>query len=87
MRRKRDRAPPSKSGAGLRWIQQRFGDRSLVFHRQAEDFHFFNRPRCRFAGSSDDEIGQGAALDIRRPFEQRMNIRRVAALRGGIFSS
>jgi len=52
------------------WMDQGFGKTLLILGAQAEDGLLLNGSLCRIVGCTDDEIGEAAPLQFRRPFQR-----------------
>src|SRR5262249_25596990 len=55
-----------------RGIEDGAGDLSLVLKRKLDDFRFLNSPAGGFVGGGNNEVRQGAALDLRGSLEATM---------------
>ena len=53
-----------------RWLDQRFGKTPLILSGQAEDGMLLNGALGGIMGGADDEIGEAAPLQFRRPFQR-----------------
>ena len=51
-------------------MDQGFGKTLLILGAQAEDGLLLNGSLCRIVGCTDDEIGEAAPLQFRRPFQR-----------------
>jgi len=80
-------SPPLKgflqNGGGLRRMQKRFGDLTLVLDGQPDNLSLFDGPASSFTRRRHDRIGQRAPFDLRSALQQCMNIVRKTSFESG----